>query len=66
MFDGSGMWTGRGLSGVSVLPRKCGGSVGAFEVMNATVVLWKEGRKLSGSVIVTEQRARLALQVNWY
>lgn len=55
MFDGSGMWTGHGLSGVSVLPRKCGASAGAFDVMEAMAVLWKEGRKLLGSVIVTEQ-----------
>lgn len=34
MFAGSGIWRGTGLSGVNVLPRKCGAS-GGLEVMDA-------------------------------
>ena len=37
MFCGSGTWTGTGLSGVRVFPRKCGASAGGLDDMEATV-----------------------------
>ena len=35
MLEGSGICSGRGLSGVSVFPRKCGASGGGLEVIEA-------------------------------
>lgn len=42
MLDGSGMWTGRGDTGVNVLPRYSGISEGGVEVIyaNENQVLW--------------------------
>ena len=46
MLDGSGICSGRGLSGVSVFPRKCGASGGGLEVIDAEGAK-KNTRKMS-------------------